>query len=137
MGPRRSSLVIAGLAITLFLGGMSSPAFAESAPPPSPANPNEASDMSFETSLDLALSVFLIVGAVGALYIFVENRRRERRRVVEAELPVPAARVPRHRRTSTRPPPRPTSPRVTAAQVEASTSDRSPQRHGGAPDFLE
>jgi hypothetical protein len=120
--------------MTLSLGGMSSPAFAESAPPPTPASPNEASDLSFETSLDLALSVFLIVGAVGALYVFVENRRRERLRVA-AESSVPAARVQRHRRTSTRPPARPSSPRVTAAQVEASTNDR--RLRGGPPDRLE
>src|SRR3954469_16302730 len=107
MGPRRSSLVIAGLAITLFLGGMSSPAFAESAPS-TPVAPNEQSDLSFDTGVDLALTVFVIVGVVGALYLFVENRRRERLRVAAAEAAVSSARVQRHRRTSTRPPTRPT-----------------------------
>ena len=144
MGLRRSVAMV-GLGAALFLGGMSSPALAESSRPPTTVNPSEQTDISFESSLDLALSVFLIVGAVGVLYVIVEHFRRERQRAA-AQLTAPAPRAGRHRRTSTRPPPRPSSPRVTAAQVEASTSglaatsngspiDRSPPLHGGVSDL--
>jgi hypothetical protein len=136
-----------GLGVAMFLGASAAPAFAESAPPPTPVNPNEQSDISFESSVDLALSVFLIVGVVGGLYVFVEKARRERR-LAAANATAPAARAARHRRPSTRPPQRPTAPRVTTAQVEASTKglaatpngstvDRSVQIQGGASDLRE